>query len=120
MERQGALAASPTARTAELIRSGTCSWSVRMSVYRVPIRPKPSEPLIQTAKDSPTVAHRFLMIQNQTVISGTLFSITRAVPRGRELTVVCLMPKRSGKVMWASFARASSSRPRARSRRWGN
>jgi hypothetical protein len=34
--------------------------------------------LIQSAKLSPTVVHKILMIQNHTVISGTLFSITRA------------------------------------------
>src|SRR4249919_1987651 len=37
--------------------------------------------LIQSAKLSPTVVHRILMIQNQIVTSGTLLSIWRPLAR---------------------------------------
>ena len=40
-------------------------------------RPTPRVMLIQSAKLSPTVVQRILMIQNHSVISGTLLSISR-------------------------------------------
>src|SRR3954447_13564311 len=42
-------------------------------------RPTPSVSLIQSAKLSPTVVHRTLMIQNQMTTSGTLFRRVRVV-----------------------------------------
>src|SRR5882724_6345418 len=48
----------------------------------VAFSPTPRVMLIQSAKLSPTVVHRILMIQNQMVTSGTLFNIWR--PRRAE------------------------------------
>src|SRR3954447_16593586 len=55
------------------------STTVKISV--VLISPTPRSTAIQSAKLSPTVVHRILMIQNQIVISGTLLSRARAVER---------------------------------------
>ncbi|WP_246486985.1 hypothetical protein [Kribbella qitaiheensis] len=50
-----------------------------MKMIAVATRPTPSCMLIQSAKLSPTVVHRILMSQNQTVTSGTLLSSARDV-----------------------------------------
>jgi hypothetical protein len=47
--------------------------------------------LIQSAKLSPTVVHRTLMIQNHTVISGTLLNITRRVLTAVALVLVTML-----------------------------
>ena len=48
-----------------------------MNIRDVFNRPTPSVSLIQSAKLSPTVVHRTLMIQNQMTTSGTLFNMIR-------------------------------------------
>ena len=47
-----------------------------VKISAVASRPKPNLPLTQSAKLSPTVVHRILMIQNHTVTAGTLLSST--------------------------------------------
>src|SRR3954454_7928749 len=51
--------------------------STNVKISEVFSKPTPSVMLIQSAKLSPTVVHRILMIQNQMTTSGTLFSIRR-------------------------------------------
>ena len=63
-----------------------------MKMTEVWVRPTPRVMLIQSAKLSPTVVHRILMTQNQTVTSGTLLSSTRPVLTASNLVVSFTTP----------------------------
>ena len=63
-----------------------------MKINEVLINPTPRSTLTQSAKLSPTVVHRILMIQNQMVTSGTLLSSTRPVLTASELVVSFTTP----------------------------
>ena len=53
-----------------------------LKITAVLVRPSPRAIFIQSAKLSPTVVQRILMIQNHMVISGTLLSICFVERRG--------------------------------------
>ena len=70
--------------------------STTVKISAVALRPTPSVMLIQSAKLSPTVVHRILMIQNHTVTSGTLLSMVRWRRAIAGLAVLVTRPERRG------------------------
>src|ERR1700752_2114100 len=80
----------------------SCNWTANtrpstiVKMMAVALRPVPRPTLTQSAKLSPTVVHRILMIQNHTVTSGTLLSMVRWGRATGGLAVLVIGPERRG------------------------